>query len=167
MPVHPDASDSRSRSSLAVDKQMMDNTDSQNISWPNRYAVQPRGFWQAAAQVRILHRLTGRSLAEIVDHAHRDHQVALWIGRIADEREVRAGSPFGLRRFVSHADERPPGVEAPGRVQAFARGGAAAAVNGGEYAAGHRQQVWRENQPGRAAATQPLDRLGNPGPVDG
>src|SRR3984957_20493486 len=70
------------------------------ISWPNRCAVQPRGFWQAADQVRILHRLTGRSLAEIVDYAHRDDQVALRIGRIADEREVRAGSPFGLWRLV-------------------------------------------------------------------
>src|SRR3984957_7464629 len=148
------------------DKQTTDNTDSQKISWPNRYAVQPRGFWQAADQVRILHRLAGRSFAEIVDYAHRDHQVALWIGRIADEREVRAGSPFGLWRLVGHADERPPGVEAPGRVQALARGGAAAAVHGGEYAAGHRHQVWREHQPGRAAATQPLDRLGNLGHVD-
>src|SRR5215813_11868269 len=82
------------------------------ISRPNRYAVQPCGFWQAADQVSVLHRLTGRSLAEVVDHAHRDHQVALWIGRITDEREVRAGSPFGLRRLVGHADERPPGVEA-------------------------------------------------------
>ena len=70
--------------------QTTDNTDSRKISRPNRYAVQTCGFWQAADQVRILHRLTGRSLAEIVDHAHRDHQVALWIGRIADEREVRA-----------------------------------------------------------------------------
>src|SRR5580658_3300242 len=123
------------------DKQTTDNTDSRKISWPNRYAVQSRGFWQAADQVRILHRLTGRSLAEIVDHAHRDHQVALWIGCIADEREVRAGSPFGLRRLVSHADERPFGIEAPSRVQALARGGAAATVDGGKYAAGHRHQV--------------------------
>src|SRR5580692_4208495 len=104
----------------------------QKISWPNRYAVQPGGFWQAADQVRILHRLAGRALAEIVDHAHRDHQVALGIGRIADEREVRASRPFGLRRLVGHADESPPGVEAPGRVEALARGGAAAAVHGGE-----------------------------------
>src|SRR5690349_22752662 len=136
------------------------------VSRPNRYAVQPCGFWEAADQVRILHRLTGRSLAEVVDHAHRDHQVALWIGRIADKREVRAGRPFGLRRLVGHADERPPGVEAPGRVQALARGGAAAAVNGGEYTAGHRHQVWREHQSGRAAATQLLDRPGDLGHVD-
>jgi hypothetical protein len=74
------------------------------------YAVQPRRFWQAADQVRILHRLPGRSLAEIVDHAHRDHQVAVWIGCVTDEREIRAGSPFGLRRLVGHADECPPGV---------------------------------------------------------
>src|SRR5580658_270281 len=143
------------------DKQTTGNTDPRKISWPNRYAVQARSFWQAADQVRILHRLTGRSLAEIVDHAHRDHQVALWIGRITDEHEVRAGSPFGLRRLVGHADERPPGVEAPGRLQALARGGTAAAVNGGEYAAGHRHQVWREHQAGRAAATEPLDRPGH------
>src|SRR5690349_21207594 len=136
------------------------------VSRPNRYAVQPCGFWEAADQVRILHRLTGRSLAEVVDHAHRDHQVTLWIGRITDEREVRASSPFGLRRLVGHADERAPGVEAPGRVQALTRGGAAAAVNGGEYAAGHRHQVWREHHPGRASATQPLYRLGNLGHVD-
>jgi len=45
----------------------------QKISWPNRSAIQPRGFWQAADQVRIPHGLAGRSLAETVDHAHRDH----------------------------------------------------------------------------------------------
>src|ERR1700751_1884792 len=128
------------------------------VSRPNRSAVQPCGFCQAADQVRILHRLTSRSLAEIVDHAHRDHQVALWIGRITDEREVRTGSPFGLRWLIGHADERPPGVEAPGRVQALARGGAAVAINGSEYAAGHRHEVWGEHQPGCAAATQPPDR---------
>src|ERR1700741_988299 len=116
--------------SLAINKQTTDNTDSQKISRPNRYAVQPCGFWQATDQVRILHRLTGRSLAEIVDPPHRDHQVALWIGRITDKREVRAGSPFGLRRLVGHTDEGPPGVEAPRRIQTLIRGGAAAAVNG-------------------------------------
>src|SRR5215469_4402381 len=113
--------------SISTSDKQTTNTDPQKISWPNRYAVQPRGFWQAADQVRILHRLAGRSLPKIVDHAHRDHQVALWIGRIAHECEVRAGSPFGLRRLVAHADERPPGVQTPGRLQALARGGAAAA----------------------------------------
>jgi hypothetical protein len=120
-------------------------------SWPNRHTVQPRGFRQPADQVRVLHRLAGSSLAEIVDRGHRDHQVAPWIGRIADEREVRASSLFGLRRLFGHPDERPSGVKLPGRVHALARGGAAAAVNGGEYAAGHRHQVWREYQSVRVA----------------
>src|SRR6202035_6193930 len=90
------------------DKQTPDNTDSQKISWPNRYAVQPRGFWQAADQVRILHRLAGRSLAEIVDHAHRDHQVALWIGRIADEREVRTAAHY-TKQMRFHIASTHPG----------------------------------------------------------
>ena len=128
--------------------------------------MQPRGLRQPADQVRVLHRLSGRSLPEIVDHAHCDHQVALRVGRLADEGEVRADGPLGLRRLGDHADERPPGIEATRRVQALLSGGAAAAVDGDQDAAGHRHQMGREHQSGCGPTTQSLDRLGHLGHVD-
>src|SRR5690349_22179749 len=48
---------------------------------------------------------------------------------LADEGEVGAGGPFGLRRLVGDADEGAGTIEAAGGVEALRGGGAAASVD--------------------------------------
>src|SRR6218665_69240 len=104
-------------------------TELQLISRPNCCTVQPTGFRQAADQVRILYRLAGCPFSLVIDKANGYNEMALGIGRVADEGQVRAGGPLGVRWLVGHANECPPLVEPPGRVQALLGGGAAAAVD--------------------------------------
>lgn len=57
-------------------------------SRPHWQAVQASGLGQAANKVGVLHGLASSPFAEIVNNTHRNHEVALRVGRVTDEREV-------------------------------------------------------------------------------
>ena len=104
---------------------------------------QPRGRVEPEREVRVLHRLAGRALAEVVDRADHDRHAGRAVGEHADLGGVGSlhASELGRHPFRQHAHDLAPRVRLL-EQRAHVRVGAH--VTRREQAAAHRQQVRHE-----------------------
>lgn len=128
--------------------------------------VEASSLGQAADDVRALHGLGGRALAQVVDGAHGDQHARGRVHGKADMGVVRAGDRGGLRQGagVEHVHEGALAVEGAvlidveGRV--IGRVGRERYVRRGEQPAVQRGEVRREHEAPLARDTEDLLDLG-------